>query len=791
MSRRIAALTVLAVVLAASAAVAKTHTIENKFLIVAYDDQSQTFSAKDKASGREFLTHGTLEGDSHGTPSIYVGDGIRILAVPDNDKSSQGLTTLLLTEESPFLFVSGQFALSDAPREIKKIVPAVFSLDLGKPTGELRTLGTAGLTAPDKNPGSYLFLALADPKTRHGVVAGWLTHELGDGVVFSSVKQGRVEFTAQIEYGRLLLPAHQPGSTPAAVKRETLVIGYFDDARLGLEQFADTIAKHYKIKLRPQINGYCTWYAEKPYGKAGDEKSIVQLAEFAARELKPFGFSLVQIDDQWQDGGIYNGPRRGFDRARPDGPYPHGMKPVAERFKELGLAPGIWFIPFARNHQDPEYKDRQDWFVRRANGKPLDTKWGGTALDLTHPAVKEHLVQLVKTIRGWGYTYFKMDSLGTGPAVRQQYVNDGYKDDHMGENAPFHDPTKTNIEMYRDALKLLREAAGPDVLFSGCNVNQNMRCLGASIGLVDSMRIGPDNGHKWGDYKKEIAKSGCGSIVTGPIRGSRLYFLNGRVWWNDPDPSYVRAAIPLSHARLIASWVAVSGQFNLNSDWIPGLPNERLDIISRVTPSHGATARPVDYFDSILPSIWLVTDTRGIVRRDVLGLFNWDKTERTIECAADWAGLDPKKTYDAFDFWDNKPLLSFDGSRQIRYDVPGQSCRVIALRATEGYPVLVSTSRHVTQGMVDVTGETWNAAARELSATSQVVGGDAYELRVAGMDALVWSKVSVSEADQAAGVTIVAKPESREEGGWVRATITSGQSRSVRWTIHFERRKAL
>ena len=53
-----------------------------------------------------------------------------------------------------------------------------------------------------------------------------------------------------------------------------------------------------------------------------------------------------------------------------------------------------------------------------------------------------------------------------------------------------------------------------------------------------------------------------GGIITGPIRGNRLYFLHGRVWWNDPDPSYVRPAVKLNHAQLLASWVAVSGMFN-------------------------------------------------------------------------------------------------------------------------------------------------------------------------------------------------------------------------------------
>jgi len=661
-------------------------------------------------------------------------------------------------------------------------------------------MGTAGLTAPDKNPGSYLFLTLADPKTRRGVVAGWLTHDRGDGVLFSSVKDDLVEFKAQIDYGRLRIPGNggikSDFSLLGCEIYETLVIGIFDDARKGQERFADAMAKHYEIKLHPQTAGYCTWYSEiggyldadKRRGAGAlNETDIVKLAEFAAKELKPFGFSFVQIDDEWQDGGTYNGPRRGFDRVKPDGPYPHGMEPVAEKIDALGLTAGIWFMPFARNHKDPEYKDRQNWFVKRQDGKPYETSWGGTSLDLTNPEVKAYVAEIAKTIHGWGYNYFKMDGLWTGTATEQIYVNDGYRDDQMGNNASFHDPTKTNIEAFRDGLKLVREAVGPEVFFSGCNVSQNMRSLGGSIGLVDSMRIGPDNGQGWCNYRDEINHNKCGSLITGPVRGTRLYFLNGRVWWNDPDPSYVRASIPLKHARLITSWVALSGQFNLNSDWIPGLPAERLDVMRRTMPAHGATARPADYFDSIMPSIWLVTDTRQAVRRDVLGLFNWDDDDRTIECASDRAGLASTKTYFAFDFWANKPAGSF--SDKFAFNVPGQSCRVIAVRAAEGHPVLVSTSRHVTQGIVDVNDEQWSKTATTLSGTSQVVGGDPYELRIAGLDdGGPWKFVSavVAEVDRAVGVTIEAKPVASGEENWLRVVVSSKQSRPVRWTIEFK-----
>jgi hypothetical protein len=114
---------------------------------------------------------------------------------------------------------------------------------------------------------------------------------------------------------------------------------------------------------------------------------------------------------------------------------------------------------------------------------------------------------------------------------------------------------------------------------------------------------------------------------------------------------------------------------------------------------------------------------------------------------------------------------------------------VIALRPAEGHPVLVSTSRHVTQGIVDVTNEQWNPATQELTGTSAVVGNDPYELRIAGMnDGGPWKLVSVtvSSDDAVAGVAIAPREAAGDDwAGWRRVGIDSKQNRSVRWTLKF------
>lgn len=740
-------------------------TLENSTLAVRFDRGAGTFTIAAKPTGRVFLRDGRFS----------AGDGAaRVVAVTDKTlgagetieivRTGGGRDTIMLFSSLPFALLRS--TLTNAARDAtitRRVHPFTAAIDLGVPSTSLKTLGTGGLLSPDRNPGSYVWLAVAEPQTRRGVVAGWLTEDRGSGVVFTRVTGDEVRLEPRIDYGRLRL---EPGQQEPL---ETFAVGFFDDARLGLESWADAVARVYSIHLHPQPTGYCTWYS-RPHGGASDETRLAPLAAFAATNLAPFGFSVVQIDDGWQDGQSTNGPRRNFTTARPTGPYRSGMKAAADQIKSLGLTPGIWFMPFAGTYYDPFFAPHEDWFVKRTNGAPFETAWGGTCLDMTNPGAREHLRRTVSRIaHEWGFDYFKMDGLWTGTGTRQQYINTGYKDDGIGD-AIFHDPRKTNLEAYRDGLRLVREAAGPRVFFLGCCAPQNMRSYGGAFGLVDAMRIGPDNGAEWK------------SLLRGPTFGSRHYFLHGRVWYNDPDPVYVRTNLPLAHARLICSWVALSGQLNLSSEWLPGLPPERLEILRRTMPAHGLRSRPVDLFENDPPRIWLLTDEREGERRDVVGLFNWTNTERDFDLPLESLGL-PTAEYAGFDFWNNAPLAPVkDG---LHLAVPAQSCRVVTLRAAVPRPQLISSSRHVTQGVVDVREEKWDAARATLSGRSDVVGRDPYEMRVAlpAGSTVTWrlASASVAPEDATAGVSIAPVPGA----DITRVRVLSLANRAVRWQLQF------
>ncbi|MDR0704410.1 MAG: hypothetical protein LBF88_05410 [Planctomycetaceae bacterium] len=654
-----------------------------------------------------------------------------------------------LAEQNPFVLISAFFTKESYENgRIKTWSFPKIELFLPEPADKLKSFGTAGLRSVDGHKGSYSFLAVTNPENRNGVVTGWITHRKGSGIVFSNKNsEGRAVISPIIEYGQLLPPADL--NNPMENLSEIFVLGRFDDCRRGLERYAWQIARAHRIQMKEPLSGYCTYYADQ-FGRACNETEIVNLTKAAAEKLTPYGFNFVQIDDGWQTGiSKTYGPKKNFTQHHSEGPYRNGMKKTAQMIRSNNFRAGIWFMPFAGSSEDPYWN--KNWFVksgvtdvldeqgkskRRYNqtvnklGEPYESYWGGTSLDLTHPDVQKYLHDEVQRIAGeWEFNYFKLDGLWTGMAIEQLYINNEYRPDDLGEPV-FHNPNLTPVAAYRKGFEIIRQAAGDDVFILGCNVSQNMRTLGASFGCVDAMRIGPDNGAKWN------------SLKAGPWHGSNRYFLNGHVWWNDPDPVYVRNSMPLEHARLIASWVAVSGQLFACSDWLPNLSEERMDILRRTIRHHGLrSAKPVDLFSEDLPKIWSLTTRSNrnvsvqqsadsdVPAREIVAFYNWDdKNPSKIETTPAWIGLPDAKEYAAFDFWDKKFFGTF--TDKIAVELPPGSCLVLAVRPVAEHPILLSTSQHITQGIVDVIEEHWNPETKTLSGVSRVIGGEPYELRI-------------------------------------------------------------
>ena len=608
-------------------------------------------------------------------------------------------------------------------------------------------LTSGGLQTLEKNPGSYMWTALADSTSRAGVVAGWITIDRGSGIV----RTRQQTLLPHVDYGRLLLKGGQ------SEVLEVFAVGYFDDARLGLEAYADVIAKNYAIQLPPMPTVHCTWYVDG----ASTQAKLGPRSEFLEKEITPFGMNVVQIDDGWQLGAKTNGPRKVFIDYDPKGPYPDGMKAIADTIRAHHFVAGLWLIPFAGTASDPWFADKQHWFAKRPDGKPYDTFWGGTCFDLTHPDVKKYVRDVIDTlVHKWGYRYLKMDGLYTGAAINLNYICDTFREDEAGQSVLFN-PEVTQFQMMRESLQLVRDTAGKETFLLGCCTPQNMRSAGLAFGRVDAMRIGPDNGANWNN------------ILRGPEFGAWHYFLHGRVWYNDPDPLYVRIE-PSMHSKVICSWVTLSGQMNSSSEEYAKLKPEQLDLLKRTMPAHKGVARPVDLFESKIPRIWTVQ----CAGRTVIGLFNWESTAQTIDCALTRMGLSGSARYIAFEYWNNGLTPVFSGL--LTRTLAPQSCEVLSLCEITDHPQVISTSRHITQGMVDLSKEQWNSDRHELSGTSEVIAGDEYQLRVL----IETTRGAIKPLSvQHNGVDVTVKEQIEE--GLYRVTFHSATTQKIAWKIVF------
>ena len=171
--------------------------------------------------------------------------------------SKERLGWALARQRTILITCAAAFLPLRSPAATERITRLDGDVDLVSLAGmakDYRTLGVDGMKGADLAASSYLFLAVAKPDASDGTVAGWTTQERGSGSVHSRSTDQGLTITGRLEFGRLRI---KPGQS---VTTDAFVLGQFEDAREGLETYAEAIAKANRIKLPKIPNGYCTWY---------------------------------------------------------------------------------------------------------------------------------------------------------------------------------------------------------------------------------------------------------------------------------------------------------------------------------------------------------------------------------------------------------------------------------------------------------------------------------------------------------------------------------------------------
>ncbi len=330
--------------------------------------------------------------------------------------------------------------------------------------------------------------------------------------------------------------------------------------------------------------------------------------------------------------------------------------------------------------------------------------------DYTDKAFSKHFVKVWRKLREGGIRGVKVDYPAT--AWRPE---GGFDDRYATCNAA-----------YRRAFQLLREAWGKDGLIDERNIGESGRpCLDVTAGLVDTQRT-------WTDSNK---------FVPAMVSKSGLRWYKNRTVFN--YYSDTKALHDLSTdvlQSLITMNFLSSGRLDLSTSFSLFTP-EITHITSRSYPHYreAESARPLDAFSGVLdPQVYDLELTPGWHQ---VALYNTGEKEAAVSTAISGErvdnaiGLDPEADYHAYEFWSDTYLGKLPGTARLERTLKPNCCAMISLRQSTPHPQVISTSRHLLQGWVDLADVRWDAETKTLSGTARVIGGDPFKIVVANNDA--------------------------------------------------------
>ena len=320
---------------------------------------------------------------------------------------------------------------------------------------------------------------------------------------------------------------------------ERVVLGRYAICRGVLDECYDRWFELSGVRARPikPLVGYTSWY--RHYGDIDERKLLRDLAGMRPSG-RDFLTDLFQVDDGYCKVGDW------FDVDVEK--FPRGMKALADASRAAGFLPGLWVAPFVCERDSRVFRERPEWLLRGEDGEPVRSgpQWsGGYALDTRNEEVRSYVLDVLRTItQEWGFGLLKVDFLYAACMKSHDGLNRG--------------------ELMADAMELLRQGVGEDVLLLGCGVP-----LGSAFGIVDYCRIGCDVGLDWND-KPRMWLLHRERVSTKHSLTSTYYRepLDGRAFGNDPDVFFLRDEVKLSDAQrdelLFAD--ADSGSVFLTSD---------------------------------------------------------------------------------------------------------------------------------------------------------------------------------------------------------------------------------
>jgi len=522
----------------------------------------------------------------------------------------------------------------------------------------------------------------------------------------------------------------------------------------------------YKV-WKNTVTGYCTWWAYRGGFSQKDLDGIVDV--FAEKKLSDFGYKYVQIDDSYQIG---NGSCPTNWLTWND-KFPGGADYALKKIKSAGMQGGIW-VHRVHRPSDPNVFDigkaHPDWFVHKPDGS-LFMDGGFYILDTKNKEAVEGMARpIYRELRKQGWGYVKIDGAGD---LLSCYMNEKCADHFKRINA-------TPGESLRDWDRVAREELGPDVYILNCwGVGPGLNV----IGLADGCRLAGDG------FQPETL--------------AQFSSYEGVVWRNDPDhcdilgtwlmdenammpvfglnaPVPVRTIVRPAVCSIAGSVLMVSDKVEVYKDdlniegmkrsapVLPTVPGQLYD------PGHGSAtwwlqeiARPFEHW-AVLARIQWAQKREKEWKFDLKGLPPQEVKFTDL-------GLDADRDYVVFEFWTQKFIGKAKGSFTVPAMDEHNGMQVFAVREARPHPWVISTTRHLSQGGVDLLDESWDAGSKTLSGKSAVVVGDPYVLTVHLPAGCKFKSAEVAGE----------KVETADQAETVTVRIVPAVTKTVEWKIAF------
>jgi hypothetical protein len=541
-----------------------------------------------------------------------------------------------------------------------------------------------------------------------------------------------------------------------------------------LEQYGRELKDFQGITLQyytfPTI---CLWYAQhKAYGggpSVNDAPGAVAEMDRAVKSgFLKYGPVCIRLvpdayeannEQGWWDDKHWQMYGTGKYAVPPDGnvdvPPGHYKKPYETTRKwaraviERGGIP-ITYFQTGRRSDDYAAAHPGHMLFNDTRGVP-DNDWmirGKAGYDFTDPGFLEHMRVVYKNLSDGGVQGLMYD----------------YPYTAWARFGGMEDPYSTTSAAYRTVFQLARDGLGQGAFLDERNLDHGSDI---TLGIVSSQRI-------WGDTDRMSPL-----MIT---RGALRWYKNRQVISYDMDAKNLLKAQPANRdgvRKMLTILYTTCGRF-LMANSFDRLTPDMVHDLSRIFPypDSWVSARPVDAFCSRYPEIFSFRIDEGWYQLAVYNPDDQHPAVKTIRFNApdyfDAINLDPDQDYYAWEFWDNRSAGEFSGSDSLRIELRPGEAKMISIRAKEDFPQLLSSDRHIMQGLVETRDLMWNPQTLELTGEINLVGNETMNLVFAG-NGFVPQKVTTEDSTS----------KVISQGEFFMVIIVSGQPGWKRLSIQF------